>query len=125
MPVARSTIRAVLQCYGMRSIADVAEMLTSELVTNAVRYSDGPAWLRLRNVEGRRLRVSVWDANSTLPPPFSGAQELPDCPADATRGRGPHLVRECADSWGGYALRGAGVLGLHGKTLWFEVAASA
>jgi anti-sigma regulatory factor (Ser/Thr protein kinase) len=45
VPVARSTIRAVLQCYGMRSIADVAEMLTSELVTNAGRYSDGPAWL--------------------------------------------------------------------------------
>ncbi|MFJ1993663.1 ATP-binding protein, partial [Streptomyces asiaticus] len=54
----------------MAELTDTAELLTCELVTNAVRHSDGPAQLRIRHLCENRLRVSIWDTNPTIPAPF-------------------------------------------------------
>lgn len=120
--IARAMTRSVLLAYGMAQVSDVAELLASELVTNALRYSDGPTGMRLSNPRTRHVRVGVWDNNPTIPPPFRGAPHPPGAPEGAERGRGLLLVRECADRWGGYAL-GEDVFGMCGKLLWFELAA--
>ncbi|MFJ1666314.1 ATP-binding protein [Streptomyces bottropensis] len=45
---------------------DVAQLVVSELVTNARKYAPGPALLELR-VVGARLEVTVWDSGPSLP----------------------------------------------------------
>ncbi|GAA0451953.1 ATP-binding protein [Streptomyces stramineus] len=115
--IARRTLRTIFQEHGFPELADIAELLTSELVTNAYRYSDGPASVRVRR-EGPRVRVSVWDTNPKLP-----GLGIPGQPAvDAEQGRGLKLVMKCADSWGGFALRDQ-PQGLTGKLVWFELGA--
>ncbi|MEV2212773.1 ATP-binding protein [Streptomyces sp. NPDC050997] len=123
--IARATLRAVLAGHDMSQLLDSAELLASELVTNAYRYSTGPATLRLRGLDRGRLRVSVWDANPHIPPPFD-KRSGPLCPvpADADGGRGLFLVCHYAEAWGGYPL-GDDLFGRGGKLLWCEVGRSA
>ncbi|GAA3370723.1 ATP-binding protein [Streptomyces sannanensis] len=123
--VARMTLRAVLGGHGLSELLDPAELLACELVTNAYRYSEGPSTLRLRYMDGSRLRVSVWDTNPVIPPPFDkppGAlRGVPDVGGDdSDGGRGLLLVQRCADNWGGYPL-GDDLFGRGGKLLWFEL----
>ncbi|WP_460065565.1 ATP-binding protein [Streptomyces sp. YKOK-I1] len=119
--IARVTLRAVLASHDMSRLQDPAELLASELVTNAYRYSTGPATLRLRGLTRTRLRVGVWDANPHIPPPF-GKRSGPvgPVPAEADGGRGLFLVCHYAQAWGGYPL-GGGPSGQGGKLLWCEV----
>ncbi|WP_344383896.1 ATP-binding protein [Streptomyces thermolineatus] len=133
--VARRTLRAVLGGYGLRELADTAELLASELVTNAQRHTGGASLMRLSGVEGERVRVGVWDTDPVVPPPFDrpqrrggegrgGGQRGGSAPFDpgGEGGRGLLLVRTWADRWGGYAL-GEAPFGAGGKLLWFELAA--
>ncbi|MGY3681678.1 ATP-binding protein [Streptomyces sp. TE33382] len=115
--IARATLRTVLRVHGMGELIDTAELLTGELVTNAYRYSSGPYSLRLRRAGRSRVRVGVWDTNPEIPAPFSGCLEEPS--ALAERGRGLHLVQQCADSWGAYPMGGA-LPEQSGKLLWVE-----
>jgi hypothetical protein len=109
----------------MIQLRDPAELLTSELVTNAYRYSTGPATLRLRGIGRGRLRVSVWDTNPYIPPPFGKGPSSPTpVPAEAVSGRGLFLVCHYADAWGS-CLLGDGLFGAGGKLLWCEVGPSA
>ncbi|MFJ8021071.1 ATP-binding protein [Streptomyces sp. NPDC096311] len=119
--IARGTLRAVLAGHGMTQFTDTAELLTSELVTNAYQHSTGPATLRLRALGDTRLRVSVWDANPHIPPPFDEhPTPLHPVPATAGGGRGLFLVCHYADAWGGYPL-GGDLFGRGGKLLWCEL----
>ncbi|MFE9646949.1 ATP-binding protein [Streptomyces sp. NPDC006365] len=120
--IARVTLRAVLAGHGLTQLVDSAELLTSELVTNAYRHSTGSATLRLRALAGARLRVSVWDTNPYIPPPFDQRPGRPRCPVrvDSDGGRGLFLVCHYADAWGGYPLR-ADPFGCGGKLLWCEI----
>ncbi len=123
--VARMTLRAVLVGHGMSELLDTAELLTSELVTNAYQHADGPKKLRARHLGSGRLHVSVWDANPTIPAPFdkpsAAVPSVPDLvPADQDGGRGLLLVQLCADDWGGHPLSD-GLFGRSGKLLWFEL----
>ncbi|MFI1256029.1 ATP-binding protein [Streptomyces netropsis] len=115
--IARRTLRTIFEEHGFPELADTAELLTSELVTNAYRYSDGPASVRVKQ-DGDRVRVAVWDTNPRLPRLDLAA--LPE--TDAEQGRGLGLVRLCADSWGGFELRDQ-PQGLSGKLIWFELGA--
>ncbi|MET7601236.1 ATP-binding protein [Streptomyces avermitilis] len=122
--IARVTLRAVLAGHGLTGLTDTAELVTSELVTNAYRHTTGPATLRLRALAGARLRVSVWDANPHIPPPFDKRPGPPHpvhpVHAEADGGRGLFLVCHYADAWGGYPL-GGGLFGRGGKLLWCEI----
>ncbi|MFD6433116.1 ATP-binding protein [Streptomyces venezuelae] len=123
--IARMTSRAVLPVYGMAELVDVAELLTSELVTNAYRHSAGPAALRLRGTaDPYGLRVSVWDTNPHIPAPFDKPPgrrgPLRAVPHEADGGRGLDLVARWAQAWGGYSL-GDDLFGRNGKLLWFEL----
>jgi anti-sigma regulatory factor (Ser/Thr protein kinase) len=120
--VARVTLRAVLDSYDLGKAKDLAVLLASELVTNAVRHSDGPAWMRLSKRDETRVRIGVWDSNPTIPGPFLDCLDPPPRALDAEDVRGLTLIRTCADAWGGYLL-GEGPFGPTGKVLWFEVGA--
>ncbi len=91
---------------------DDAELLCSELVTNAFRYSDGgDLFVRVHWNGGRgTLRLSVRDSETAPPVP------RPAGPAD-TRGRGLFLVRRLAKRWGVYDFRHNG----GGKAVWLEL----
>lgn len=121
--VARMTVRSVLDSHGRPEILDAVELLTSELVTNAYRHTNGPASLRLTALADGRLRVGLWDSHPRIPAPFGSPprDRVPLAPADGEGGRGLRLVQEYADCWGGWPL-GDGLLDRGaGKLLWFEV----
>ncbi|WP_320782480.1 ATP-binding protein [Streptomyces sp. CRN 30] len=111
--VARTTLKAVLRAHGLGEFTDRAQLLTSELATNAVRYSLGPATVRLRWTMPV-LRVSVTDTCPLVPVP-----PAPSVP-DAERGRGLLILDLLADDWGGLRLDGS-VFGAGGKSVWFEL----
>ncbi|WP_327354739.1 ATP-binding protein [Streptomyces sp. NBC_01304] len=111
--VSRRTLRLILAAHGLPHLAEVAELLATELISNAVCHTKGPAALRLR-WSRRTLRIGAWDADPTPPTP----PETPE--ADAEQGRGLTLVRTCADGWGWYPLTGDN--SESGKYVWCELA---
>lgn len=115
--IARATLRTVLAAHGLAELTPTAELLASELLTNAHLHTAGPYALRLRSTEADRLRIAVWDSDPHVPPGFGG--EPSAAPAEAEGGRGLHLVRACADRWGAYAF-GDGGVPQGGKLLWAE-----
>ncbi|MEK8144312.1 ATP-binding protein [Streptomyces sp. M10(2022)] len=117
--VARSTLRTVLRVHGLAELTETAELLASELVTNAYLHSKGPYSLRLRGAGRQRIRLSVWDTNPHIPAPFSWSAEAPSVLAEG--GRGLYLVTLYAESWGAY-LMDSGLPGQGGKLLWVECA---
>ncbi|WP_327696816.1 ATP-binding protein [Streptomyces sp. NBC_00459] len=113
--IARATLRTVLAAHDLAHLTP-----TAELLTNAHLHTKGPYMLRLFSGEPDRLRVAVWDTDPRVPPGFreEGAPVgVP--PEDAEGGRGLHLVRACADSWGVSVLRELGA-SKGGKMLWAE-----
>ncbi|GGZ09243.1 ATP-binding protein [Streptomyces nitrosporeus] len=118
--VARSTLRTVLRTHGMAGLVETAELLASELVTNAYLHSKGAYSLRLRGAGRQRVRVGVQDSDPHIPAPFSWNAEAPTLMAES--GRGLYLVTLWAESWGAYPMDN-GLPGQGGKLLWVECAA--
>ncbi|MFI9168485.1 SpoIIE family protein phosphatase [Streptomyces lincolnensis] len=103
---ARAVVREQVHEWGAARLADSAELMVSELVTNAVRHSHGrPVALRL--VRGDTLLCEVDDDDHELPNLLSAG------PEDAV-GRGLRVVSMLAREWGA-SRTGAG------KTVWFEL----
>jgi len=117
VPWARRVLRHMLREWRLEGMSDPAQLLVSELVTNAVEASacragqDRDSWpvigLTLQLTDAV-LHVEVFDTSPALP----AMQE-----ADLTgeRGRGLVLVDFLADSWG-HRTAGAG------KVVWCTVA---
>ena len=103
--LARSLVRDSLADFD-GDARDVALLLTSELVTNAILHARTPVQLGVL-VDGDRALVCV-------------ADRLPESPAlsprahshDRPGGRGLALVEDLADTWGTTTYTG-------GKTVWF------
>jgi len=102
---ARSLIRRPLKRWGLADLVPTAELLVSELVTNAVRYAQGKIGLRLV-LEGG-LVCEVLDDSAALP-----RMRHPDDSDE--RGRGLQVVSQLAQRWG---ARRAGA----GKVVWCEL----
>ncbi|MBW1604621.1 ATP-binding protein [Streptomyces sp. JJ66] len=114
--IARTHLRTTLDAYGLDTIVDTAELLTSEVVTNAHRYTDGPVTVRAQYVgTRRRLRVSTGDVSAVAP------RLACALPADEG-GRGLRILDLCALSWGWFPLSDSRD-GLAGKVVWYELAA--
>ncbi|MFF3461102.1 ATP-binding protein [Streptomyces sp. NPDC002619] len=112
--VSRRTLRLILTLHGLIGLVDVAELLATELVSNAVRHTKGPAALRLRWREGV-LRIGAWDADPEPPEPPRAWGEV----EELEEGRGLALVRACSDVWGWQPLTRNGN---RGKVVWCELA---
>ncbi len=106
---ARSVIRRPLRRWGLTDLLPTAELLVSELVTNAVRYAQGKIGLRLVLENG--LVCEVLDDSAALP-----RLRHPDDSDE--RGRGLQVVSQLAQRWG--ARRAAS-----GKVVWCELAVPA
>ncbi len=88
-------------------VADV-ELLTSELVTNAVVHAGGPLVVEVVD-DGDGVVVAVADRTEDLP------RQRPAAPADPG-GRGLGILSAVASSWGVERVE-------HGKRVWFKVTA--
>lgn len=84
----------------------VAQLLLTELVSNAVRHSDRPVVIRLHVGDGR-VRVGVEDTSERMP-------VLRHQKDAAAEGRGLRLVDTLASDWGVRLVE-------HGKVVWFEL----
>jgi anti-sigma regulatory factor (Ser/Thr protein kinase) len=103
---ARDLIRDRLLGWGLHGLADVVELLVSELVTNALRYGIAPFGLRMTR-DARNLMVEVSDGNPTVP-------RLRHVQVGDEGGRGLHLVDELSADWGVRSHP-------QGKTVWFTL----
>jgi serine phosphatase RsbU (regulator of sigma subunit)/anti-sigma regulatory factor (Ser/Thr protein kinase) len=103
---ARANVSRQLGVWGLEELEFTAELVVSELVTNAIRYGRPP--IRLRLIHDRTLMCEVSDAGSTTP-------HLRRARVFDEGGRGLFLVAQLADHWGTRHAR-------HGKTVWAECA---
>jgi anti-sigma regulatory factor (Ser/Thr protein kinase) len=95
---ARAVIEDVIRAWRVPVDADVAVLLTSELVTNAVTHGTketGNFVLLAAACDAAVLRVDVHDGSGDLP-------VLDIAPADAETGRGLLLVTSLSAEWGSY-----------------------
>ncbi|MFK0280281.1 ATP-binding protein [Streptomyces sp. NPDC090499] len=115
--VSRHTLRLVLTAHELGDFLDVAELLATELVSNAVRHTKGPAALRVRWSPPGTLRIGAWDADPEPPEPPVPLERL----GEVEDGRGLALVRACSDLWGWQPLPR---FGNRGKYVWCELAAA-
>jgi serine/threonine-protein kinase RsbW len=97
---ARAFIAMTLHGWGCDQMEEVAALLVSEVVTNAVEHVQSTALLRVRYEDGR-VEVRVQDESDSLP------MLQPSDPEGAS-GRGLMLVNALADRWGVEPLAGGG-----------------
>jgi anti-sigma regulatory factor (Ser/Thr protein kinase) len=109
---ARKHAKAVILEWGLPALADTAELLVSELVTNAVRAS---AALPSRTLpspvvelwlvsDGQSIVAHVRDDSNVMP-------ERRDADPDSASGRGLLLVEALGKDWGAYRK-------ITGKVVW-------
>jgi hypothetical protein len=123
---ARSHTRLVLADWGLPELADPAEQVVSELVTNAIsascqligsrfggRWSPGAPPVRLWLLSDySTVLVEVWDGSDRMPEPKG-------LDPDAEHGRGLWLVEALSEDWGAFRPAHAS-----GKVTWAAVAKS-
>jgi anti-sigma regulatory factor (Ser/Thr protein kinase) len=119
-PCARLHAKHVLWEWGLHTVADTAELLVSELVTNGVNASRAmkgspPVWLRL-STDKVRLLIEVWDGNIRPPEPRELTDGLPALGDEG--GRGLFLVAMLSEHWNWYLTQQP-----HGKVVWCELVA--
>jgi hypothetical protein len=102
---ARVLVRRTLDTWNLASLTDEAELLVSELTTNALLHATGLISLHL--VFRDHLRCEVGDDDHTLPAPRHPL-------ATSETGRGLNLVDHLASRWGSTRTQ-------TGKIVWFEL----
>ncbi|MET8982008.1 ATP-binding protein [Streptomyces sp. NPDC004539] len=113
--VTRRALRLILTLHGHITLVDVAELLTAELVANAVQHTKGAVSVKISWSAGV-ARIGVWDADPEPPDVPEGlAGELEES------GRGMGLIQACAASWG---WRPMSRRGTRGKYVWCELDAA-
>ncbi|WP_440100819.1 ATP-binding protein [Streptosporangium sp. H16] len=106
VPRARRLIYGQMTGWGIGEQGEIALLLVSELVTNALRHAWGPIRLAVSYQEGM-LRCEVDDANPALP-------YVRDAHGDDEGGRGLYLLDLLSDRWGSERTS-------LGKVSWFEL----
>jgi anti-sigma regulatory factor (Ser/Thr protein kinase) len=105
---ARSQVREAICAWDVPVDPSVAILLTSELVTNAIRHEPGHTVVLAITCSCGELRVDVHDTSRSMP-------VLVDAPADAETGRGLMLVATLSAQWGVYRTPA-------GKAVYFTLA---
>jgi anti-sigma regulatory factor (Ser/Thr protein kinase) len=111
---ARGHVRSIAHEWGLPEVADTAELLTSELATNAVQASER---LRLTADLGSVPVVRLWllsDRISLIICVWDGSNEMPvlkEASADSDGSRGLMLVDALAKDWGAFREE-------RGKVVW-------
>ncbi|MFD9023293.1 SpoIIE family protein phosphatase [Streptomyces parvulus] len=109
-PVAAGRVRDLvtrqLHHWDLDELSFTTELVASELVTNAVRYAEGP--IRVRLIRDRTLLCEVADTGHTSP-------HLRHSGEDDEGGRGLFIVAQLVQRWGTRYSQS-------GKTIWTEQA---
>jgi Histidine kinase-like ATPase domain len=105
---ARRQVRAAICAWAIPVDPDVAILLTSELVTNAIGHEVTEIVMLAITCSAGQLRVDVHDTSRALP-------MLIDAAADAETGRGLMLVTSLSSEWGFYRTPA-------GKAVYFALA---
>jgi anti-sigma regulatory factor (Ser/Thr protein kinase) len=105
--LARQAIARFLDRSHLGKLTDDAQLLASELVTNAVRHGRGPIDMRAYVRDGF-LRLEVWDRDADEAP------QARDADPDAESGRGMELVEKLSSRWGWRSDNGR-------KVVWFDL----
>jgi anti-sigma regulatory factor (Ser/Thr protein kinase) len=103
--MARELVRGALAGFETQ-VVEVAELLVSELVTNAIAHAHSAPVMRI-DVTGDAVRVVVQDS-------APGPVEVTDASHDAPGGRGLLLVDSLSASWGWAPTA-------EGKRVWFTL----
>jgi PAS domain S-box-containing protein len=104
VPTARHLVARQLIEWGLKPLVTPAELIVSELITNAIRHGDGPH--RLRLIQHRVLTCEVSDTDTGRPRPrHPGTLD--------EHGRGLSLVARLARRWGSRSEA-------DGKVVWAE-----
>jgi anti-sigma regulatory factor (Ser/Thr protein kinase) len=90
---ARNQVRAAICAWNVPVDPDTAVLLTSELVTNAIRHEAGGTVMLTITCICDQLRVDVHDTSRRAPMPVEAR-------ADAETGRGLMLVATLSADWG-------------------------
>jgi anti-sigma regulatory factor (Ser/Thr protein kinase) len=105
---ARRLVAALLPVWGFPDLKDDAELIVSELVTNAYLHAPGGDSFELelvRRTEG--VRISLADGASVRP-------MIADLSADHPSGRGMAIIAALASRWGAEDHHG-------GKRVWVDL----
>jgi len=105
---ARRHVRAAIYAWDVPVDLTIAVLLTSELVTNAIRHEAGETVTLAVTCACGEFRVDVHDTSCFLPVPVDG-------PAETETGRGLMLVASLATRWGFYPTAA-------GKAVYFTLA---
>ncbi|MGW3953116.1 ATP-binding SpoIIE family protein phosphatase [Streptomyces sp. NPDC004752] len=105
---ARLFLRAWLSAWYLKELDDEAQLLLSEVVTNALVHADSDVDLRVRRYP-HHLRVEVRDSD-----PHPAINVGSPGEAQAEGGRGMMIVSALASAWGNSPSG-------RGKTVWFEL----
>ena len=108
-------MRQVLQEWDLTDLSDTAELVVSELFTNAVRATGtaevfAPVRLWLLS-DKRSVMILVWDSSPQPPVRI-------DATCDAENGRGLLLVEAISSRWNWYVPHN-----LVGKVVWAQIGA--
>ena len=111
VPCARLHVKHVLWEWGLNSLAERAELLVSELVTNAVNATGQPGQTVSVNLAGdaTRVLIEVWDADPQPPGPME--------PGQGGTSDGVLLVAALSTRWDWYPTQDP-----RGKVVWCELA---
>lgn len=117
----RLFVKYTLQTWQLGHLVDTAELLVSELVTNAVKATGitepNPRWVELDDLRLIAVRlhrkadsvfIEVWDSDPTPP-------AMPEQSLDSENGRGLFLVASMSSRWNYYHPRSGG------KVVWCEL----
>jgi anti-sigma regulatory factor (Ser/Thr protein kinase) len=117
VPCARAHVRAVARQWGLADLGDTAELLASELVTNALKASGSlpttadPAIVHVVRIwlasDHGCLVIRVWDGSDSMP-------VRTDTSPDEEGGRGLLLVEALGSAWGAYRTA-------IGKVVWVQI----
>ena len=105
---ARSQVRAAVRDWKVPVDPDIAILLTSDLVTNAIVHGDGDIVTLAIRCSRDHLRIDVYDKSRYRP---VGANDL----VDAGTGRGLVLVAALSADWGSFRTPA-------GKAMYFALA---
>jgi anti-sigma regulatory factor (Ser/Thr protein kinase) len=104
----RETVSAALRDWDLPECIDTAELLVSEVVTNAIRYARAPGDLVVRRAADA-IYIEVSDSDGRVPRILHPSDE-------EEHGRGMILVEALAAQWGTRPTH-------TGKTVWCQLAA--
>ena len=102
----RRFVEAALATLGLDGHAEIAALLASELVTNALVHSTGPYRIYVEP-QADAVRIAVTDGSDEEPAVLAPDTERPS-------GRGMYLIEALAARWGVQPTTG-------GKAVWFEL----